>query len=360
MKHIPWTEISLFHNLLISLKKYGQELGVNISNQFVYKAKVKIHGTNACVVIDSEGSVTAQSRESIITPEKDNAGFARWVSAKPEFKKFAIRNQTVAIFGEWAGPSVQKGMAVSKIPNKIFAVFGIVLLDSQGEVHNHFIFDPTDISDFIRKAGNIENVYVIPWYKDKDSSEDYSIKVKFDDESSILQNLVQDINEHVLAVEQRDPFIFDTFKVEGLGEGLVFYPITHARQDGSVPEGYYYLAGDKGYSTFTSLVFKAKGEKHQTVAHSKPAQVDPNIAASANEFAKMVLSPARLEQGVQTTAGSLIFEMKSVASFLKWIQTDVEKECSNELEASGLDKNLAMKACQTYARIWFIEQSKKV
>jgi hypothetical protein len=40
MKHIPWTEIALFHNLLISLKKYGQELGVDISREYIYKANL--------------------------------------------------------------------------------------------------------------------------------------------------------------------------------------------------------------------------------------------------------------------------------------------------------------------------------
>ena len=79
-------------------------------------------------------------------------------------------------------------------------MFGIMLLDIQGEVHNHFIYDPLDIYDYIKVLGNIENVHVIPWYKDKNSSEDYSVKVKFNDESSVLQKLVQDINEHVLSV----------------------------------------------------------------------------------------------------------------------------------------------------------------
>ena len=39
----------------------------------------KIDGTNACIAIHDDGTYHVQSRNNIITPERDNAGFARWV-----------------------------------------------------------------------------------------------------------------------------------------------------------------------------------------------------------------------------------------------------------------------------------------
>jgi hypothetical protein len=39
----------------------------------------KIDGTNACVIITEDGRVAAQSRNRLITPPNDNAGFAAWV-----------------------------------------------------------------------------------------------------------------------------------------------------------------------------------------------------------------------------------------------------------------------------------------
>lgn len=38
----------------------------------------KIDGSNACIVIDEESDIWAQSRKRIITPEVDNFGFATW------------------------------------------------------------------------------------------------------------------------------------------------------------------------------------------------------------------------------------------------------------------------------------------
>lgn len=98
----------------------------------------KIDGTNACIVVDYDermawgdqefdyaiiakvGSyfVYAQSRNYLITPEKDNAGFANWVK----------NNATTLVgmlgegrhYGEWCGAGIQRryGLATKK-----FALF---------------------------------------------------------------------------------------------------------------------------------------------------------------------------------------------------------------------------------------------
>jgi hypothetical protein len=63
----------------------------------------KIDGTNACVVI-LNGSIFAQSRNKIITPEDDNYGFAGWVERnKEELMKLGEGYH----YGEWAGPGIQ-------------------------------------------------------------------------------------------------------------------------------------------------------------------------------------------------------------------------------------------------------------
>ena len=94
----------------------------------------KIDGTNACVIIaeidDPEinhGSsfgrvgdllVFAQSRNNMITPEKDNAGFARWVSNNVEQLVAALG--VGRHFGEWCGASIQRRYGLE---NKKFALF---------------------------------------------------------------------------------------------------------------------------------------------------------------------------------------------------------------------------------------------
>lgn len=48
----------------------------------------KLDWTNACIVIDAEWNISAQSRNNIITPDKDNYWFARWVeNNKEQLKK---------------------------------------------------------------------------------------------------------------------------------------------------------------------------------------------------------------------------------------------------------------------------------
>lgn len=65
----------------------------------------KIDGTNACVVVDENGNVSAQSRSQIITIENDNFGFAKWVADHAdELKELGHGHH----FGEWWGSGIQR------------------------------------------------------------------------------------------------------------------------------------------------------------------------------------------------------------------------------------------------------------
>ncbi len=67
----------------------------------------KIDGTNAQIVIDSEGNVRAGYRNKWITPADDNAGFARWVhDNQDELRNGLGEGQH---FGEWWGGKIQRG-----------------------------------------------------------------------------------------------------------------------------------------------------------------------------------------------------------------------------------------------------------
>ena len=75
-----------------------------------FRGTVKLHGTNAAVVIAKDGTWHCQSRERIITPESDNAGFAAWVYGNKDYwdtlaqgLSAALENndETMQIYGEW-------------------------------------------------------------------------------------------------------------------------------------------------------------------------------------------------------------------------------------------------------------------
>jgi hypothetical protein len=100
----------------------------------------KIDGNNACVIIDPMASaedalykdfviaevpagefplfVLAQSRNNLITPAKDNAGFARWVVNNADELVDILGEGRH--FGEWCGAGIQRRYG---LPIKKFALF---------------------------------------------------------------------------------------------------------------------------------------------------------------------------------------------------------------------------------------------
>jgi len=335
MNHVPWTEIDNFHTVRKTLMTYPHLLGESGSN-VRYRAKVKLHGTNAGVKVSRDGTVAAMSRTEMITPEADNHGFARWLASDARAAKFrecALTDLDICIYGEWCGPGIQKGVAVCALPEKIFAVFAVRILNDEGTAS--FITEPASLKGFL---DDIPGVHIIPWFEDGTS-----VTVDWSAEAETLAPVIDQVNKWVMAVEECDPWIEQTFGIKGVGEGLVFYPESAS------------------YKLFKNVCFKAKGDKHKTVAHTKPAQADPTVVASLEAFAELVITEARCEQGVRLlNAGELIFDMGHIGAFLKWIGVDVAKETQFELEASGLDPKLAAKACSTRAREWFIPQAKKL
>lgn len=332
MSRISWTEIDNFHTVRKTLKTYPQLL-CDVS-KVKYKAKVKLHGTNAAVQIDYNGKVRAQSRTSLLASTgPDNAGFAKWVEEHvEEFRaRFTPKEGVKVIFGEWCGPGIQKGVAVSQLPSKIFAVFAMRHIVGD---FTTFTYEPHELEGVL----GISGAYVIDWYNDgEEFYVDWSLG------SDGLAPVLERINACVADVEACDPWIKAKFGISGLGEGLVFYPESHS-----------------GYKCFSDLCFKAKGEAHKTVGNTKPAQADPTVVNNARAFAEMVVTEARLEQGARHVAGGdLTFDMKNIGEFLKWIVNDVKKETSAELDASGLDEKLVNKMCSERARTWFLERFKK-
>lgn len=71
----------------------------------------KIDGTNAQLLITDDGDIIIGSRTRWITPQDDNAGFARWVEGnKDELLKLGAGRH----FGEWWGSGIQRGYGLPK------------------------------------------------------------------------------------------------------------------------------------------------------------------------------------------------------------------------------------------------------
>lgn len=336
---IPWTEIEGFHNV----RKYALAMPeILAGNSTVcYRAKVKLHGMNMGVQKHTDGKIVPQSRTIELSTSNDSAGFAKWVDGNG----YLFDTMGSIIYGEWCGPGVQQGVAVSQIPNRIFALFAVrgVDKDMTGVVstNDSLVVEPEILSIF---AKDVPGAYVLPWFSINGDMVEISIDWSAPD--SELQNKISIINEWVISVEKNDPWVQETFGVSGTGEGLVFYPVSKEHL---------------GYVNFCNLTFKAKGEAHRVVKTKTPVQLNAEVAASSEAFAGMVLTIARLEQGAKTVSGdnSLTYNNRFIKAFMDWIVKDVQKETTDELEASGLEWKQVQKSVADKARAWYLSQIKR-
>jgi hypothetical protein len=325
LTHISWSSIELFHNVVRTLN-HLHDLGTPLPSLW-YRAKVKLHGTNCAIQVTPAG-VFAQSRTGILSlPSNDYKGFASWVKTRES--AFAALTPGITIFGEWCGPGVEKGMAVSALKGKLFAVFGIqVGYGADAKV----IYDPDEIAAMLPKG--VPDLYVLPW-----EGSEFSVDFRYKED---MERVVTFLNKWVDDVEHEDPWIKRTFGTSGLGEGLVFYP-TRNNDGTTIPTDPTELA---------LLMFKAKGEKHRTAGTPVPVQVDATVVESVDEFVKLMVTEARLTQGLSTVCPDGP-DIRATGKYLAWVSADVEKESKAELEASGLTWEQVSKAVQAKARDWF-------
>lgn len=115
----------------------------------------KIDGTNAQVLVTADGRVVAGSRTKYITPENDNAGFAKWVKAHEEELRSGLG--VGRHFGEWWGQGIQRNYGLKEKRFSLFnthrwgevrpACCGVVPVLYKG------MFDTVKIDEVLAKLG---------------------------------------------------------------------------------------------------------------------------------------------------------------------------------------------------------------
>lgn len=350
--HVPWPSIANFHTLRKSLRDASQDAPIA---PISYRSKVKLHGTNVGVRVNpAKKSIVVQSRGRIITPTDDHMSFAKWAMARQEAifaATHVLGDTTVLLFGEWCGPGVQQGVAAALVPEKFLAVFAtLVAPDDKPITEGPLIVDPEQLENAWR---DVPGFHILPWSSDRRVTIDWNLP------SEALEEVAVPINDEVMAIEACDPWVKATFGVEGVGEGLVFYPEPNATAGSPEDPG---NPGDPEdlplpcltMQHFGNFGFKAKGAEHRTVKSPKPVTPDAPTAETLEAFAELVLTPARLEQGLRIITEKGEAKVEHTGNFLRWIQNDVQKECVAELEASKLDWKSASKALTLYAKTWYV------
>jgi hypothetical protein len=315
----PYPSIEQFKNVIKSVRLSHDYKGKDENNKPVYQhtepypiltfiGTVKIHGTNAGIVKYSDGRVEFQSRSRVLSLEDDNSGFMNEMVQKDLnflFNGFEF-NDHVAIYGEWCGGNIQKGVAINGLP-KMFVIFGI-------KVDGEWINLPFQLHD---NNNGIYNILQFPTYR---------VNIDFSN-PELSQNKIIDMT---VSVEDCCP-VGEHFGINGVGEGIVFT-----------------------YIKDQNLKFKSKGEKHSVTKIKKLNPVDTESINSINEFVEYVVTENRLEQGLSILKENNIeIDSKSTGQFLSWVVKDVLKEEGDTIEKNKLDESKVKSSISNKARTWF-------
>ena len=349
-KFIRFSKIGQFRNIIHDVKHVAQftgeigEDGNPIMDRnaklpvITFNGTVKLHGTNAGVAFNSDGEMWVQSRQNIITPEHDNAGFAFFATTHKEaFEEINdtlrmendLTNKTIVIFGEWCGGNIQKGVAISGL-EKMFVIFAIKVVDEfTEEVPSYYL--ETDKWKHLFNLGSDYNIYNINNY------DSFSIEVDFND-PSVAQNKMVELVEQV---EKECPV------GKAFGRKL-------DTEDDTTGEGIVWVGWYEG----NRYVFKTKGDKHSTSKVKVIAPIDTEKLNSVNEFVEYAVTENRLNQGIEQvfTISGETPEVSKTGNFLKWIVNDVISEELDTLVDNGLEPKDVTKAISGVARKWYFDK----
>ena len=209
---IKFPSIEQFRTIIANVLRQYNFVGLDENGDAIYdttkpkptltfKGTVKLHGTNAAVCWNASSGMWVQSRENIITPEKDNAGFAFFVESHKEafmelFKQIdskimeTFTHTTITIYGEWCGGNIQKGVGITNL-EKSFFIFGVKITPNPEEETPR----PSYWVDYNYLRSPENKIYNI------DDFQTYSMDIDFN-----MPQLVQNkLSELTIAVEEECP-----------------------------------------------------------------------------------------------------------------------------------------------------------
>ena len=338
---INFPSIEQFRNVIKNVQHRARWAGTDENGEPIFKrgvilptlkflGTVKCHGTNSAVVLEKEdGELWFQSRNNVITPESDNAGFARYMAEQVGEKVlrdqingyrylFGIdKNEQIAVFGEWCGKGIQKGVAISEV-DKMFIVFAIRV----GVVENCEWFGRDELSLFKLKEKRIFNIMDFPTFE---------MDIDFEN-PHLAQNELIKLTEEV----ERECPVGKAFGVSGTGEGIVW-----TCQDDNYRGG--------------NFLFKVKGEAHSASKVKTLAAVDVERINNINELVDSLVTEQRLNQGIEYLKEQhLEIDNKNMGPFLKWVAGDCMKEDKDTIVENGFEPKDIGKAISNKARVWFL------
>jgi hypothetical protein len=352
-KHISFPSIEKFSAIITNINRRHNFVGLDENGDAIYdpskpkptirfKGSVKLHGTNAGVCYNQIEGMWAQSRENIITPQSDNAGFALFCETKSNifanfFDKIMEKTNvdpttnTISIYGEWCGGNIQKGVGITNLP-KSFFVFGVKItphnVDNLEKPPVAYWVDHT----YLRSPEN--NIFNIDDYPTFEIDIDFNVP-------ALVQNQIID---WTIEVENECPVAKAFGFPNTIGEGIVF---SYTNENGE------------------RISFKSKGEKH--AAKSKVHTLKPVDDIKINkciEVANKVCVGWRLEQMFDLTFDTLNggqSDVKRLGEYLKAVMNDILKEETDVISEANLEpKDIGKYVSDIAKKYFFARQNQEV
>ncbi len=327
-----FSSIEQFRHIVERVHHWAQATSSELPT-LTFQGTAKLHGTNTGIsrIVQGDGSIVygAQSRKQKLSTEEQHFGFLTFLRQIPEEaleSLFATARQnlatkesdeTMTIFGELIGKGVQKGVAVSKLPEKQFVVFQVAL--GSEYVGNH-----VDIALPEHKVHNILSV------------SPYTVEVSF----SAPEEAVRQMEKLTLAVEKKCPW-GAKFGIDGVGEGIVWTCMERPAD--------------------SALWFKTKGHKHSEKVKRKTIEISPEKMASIEECAEKVMTEARLAKGLDhLKEQGLAIEARNTGAFLAYIGKELEREERDTIEVSQIEWKSLWKVAAKMARQYFLKETQRL
>ena len=307
-----------------------------------FTASTKLHGTNASVCYSIPDGLWAQSRENIITVEKDNMGFAFFVEQNKsvlisiieelaKIHNIDLNKYIITLPGEWCGKGVQKAVAISELDKRfvIFQAFKVSPLEPSEE-EKAIWFETCEVirpgnSIYVNWLESPENrIYNIMNFKT------WSFEIDFNAPERKINELLELVEE----IETECP-VAKEFGVSGVGEGFV---ATYLSEDGAL------------------IQCKFKGEKHSNSKVKTTKAVDTEKLDAIDKCIEEICHSWRFEQALREVFGpdyEKTLDRKRIGEYLKWVGQDTCKEELDIIAKYGFEPKDVMGKVSQKAKEYF-------
>jgi len=326
---------------------------IETKNHNFYANDILVHNSNAGFSFNSQVGHWFQSRENIITVEKDNAACAfngegnlvYWmdiVHKLANFHNIDLHNNIITVFFEWGGGNIQKKSAVTGLDklSYIFQHFKVSpienIVDVNGRTtnatwHETYYLDVNDNKVWIDAPE--ARIYNTMNFTHWDFEIDFG-------RTSFAQNAMIELVEKT--IEPNSPMGNKLGKENNVGEGIV---VTFMYKD-------------------VLYRFKCKGEKHANSKVKTLKPVDTEKEQVKIDFANLVCTPGRLEQSWQKTFGIdneiASPNVKETGTFIRYVVADVWKEESDIAFEKGIEPKDVNSLISKVSKDWFMSELDKL